>query len=250
MAWLASLVLISVLGTSILSGIFGMAGGFVLMGILAAILPASTAIALHGFAQIIANGTRALNLIRHVDWRVFVYYVAGAALTFGLFLFIHYEPNRAVVFIVLGLTPFLALIPRAPALDAQNPRHAFACGLLMTTLHLVGGVGGPLLDLFFVRTKMSRFSIVATKALTQSLGHAMKIVYFGALAATMRSLPPALAPGVAICAVLGTFIGGKILERMSDESFRVYLRIILYALGFVFLAQGAWDLYSSKVNGT
>ena len=52
-------------------------------------------------------------------------------------------------------------------------------GFVGTALQLVSGVSGPVLDVFFVRSKMGRHAVVATKALTQSLTHLAKIIYFG-----------------------------------------------------------------------
>ena len=48
-----------VFGTSVVSGVFGMAGGLVLLGSLLALLPVATAIAVQGAIQTVANGSRA-----------------------------------------------------------------------------------------------------------------------------------------------------------------------------------------------
>jgi len=58
------------LATSFVSGILGMAGGMILLGILLAVLPLSTAMTLHGITQFAANGGRAFMLRREVDWRI------------------------------------------------------------------------------------------------------------------------------------------------------------------------------------
>lgn len=52
--------------TSVLSGVFGMAGGLILMGVYATVLPVATAMVLHGTTQIAANGMRAVLLFRQV----------------------------------------------------------------------------------------------------------------------------------------------------------------------------------------
>ncbi len=49
----------SILGTSFLSGIFGMAGGMILMGILLAMMPLAAAMVLHGVTQMASNSWRA-----------------------------------------------------------------------------------------------------------------------------------------------------------------------------------------------
>ena len=45
------LIVIAAFLTSILSGVFGMAGGLIFMGLLAWLLPAAVALALHGVIQ-------------------------------------------------------------------------------------------------------------------------------------------------------------------------------------------------------
>ena len=62
-------------GTAFLSGIFGMAGGMILIGILLALLPLPEAMALHAITQIASNGWRALLWRRFVHWRRLVGFV-------------------------------------------------------------------------------------------------------------------------------------------------------------------------------
>ena len=67
---IAAALLVAVFFTSMLSGIFGMAGGLVLLGVLLAILPVGTAIAVQGAIQIVANGSRALFSRDFIDWKI------------------------------------------------------------------------------------------------------------------------------------------------------------------------------------
>ena len=47
------------IGTAFLSGIFGMAGGLILIGVLLFIFPLPTAMVLHAVTQMASNGWRA-----------------------------------------------------------------------------------------------------------------------------------------------------------------------------------------------
>src|SRR5204862_1897991 len=69
--------------TAFLSGIFGMAGGLILIGILLVLLPLPEAMALHAVTQMASNGWRGLLWWRHVRWRLVVIYLAGCALALG-----------------------------------------------------------------------------------------------------------------------------------------------------------------------
>nr|MBP8248004.1 hypothetical protein [Phenylobacterium sp.] len=55
---LAALILAAVLATATLSGVFGMAGGLILMGVLTALLPVPAALAIHGLVQMASNASR------------------------------------------------------------------------------------------------------------------------------------------------------------------------------------------------
>jgi uncharacterized membrane protein YfcA len=107
-------------------------------------------------------------------------------------------------------------------------------------LALVAGVSGPILDAFFIRSKMSRHAVVASKASTQSLTHLMKIVYFGGLLASGNA---AVAPWIAVVmialAFTGTTLSRRVLEKIDDSVFRNWTRWTMMSVGFVYLASGA-----------
>ena len=99
---LYSLIVISALATSVLSGLVGMAGGVVLMAILINILPVSSAMVLHGITQFTANGSRTLILRRFLLWRLLPGYLLGAALAVAGFSALLFIPDASVVLILVG----------------------------------------------------------------------------------------------------------------------------------------------------
>jgi uncharacterized membrane protein YfcA len=239
-ALLLATLALSTLVTSFISGILGMAGGMILMGVLLALLPLAAAMMLHGVVQLASNGWRALLLRRQIDWRVTAGYAAGALVALALFVGARLVVDKATALLLLGLTPFVALaLPQRMQLNVQRRGHAFACGLVCVALSLTAGLSGPVLDVFFVRSSMSRHAVVATKAVTQSLSHALKIAYFGGVLATGDA---GVAPGFAVALVLlafaGTSLSRRVLERISDASFRHWTRWTVLSMGGVYLFSG------------
>ena len=55
--------------TAFLSGLFGMAGGLILIGVLLALMPLPTAMVLHAITQMASNGWRAFLWRAHIRWR-------------------------------------------------------------------------------------------------------------------------------------------------------------------------------------
>jgi uncharacterized membrane protein YfcA len=222
--------------TAAISGVFGMAGGLLLMGAYALLLPVATAMVLHGAAQLCANGMRALFLWRHIYWRGLGFYLAGAALAFAALLQSRYVPDRALVFLGLGLSPFVAAVLPARWFDFERPLAAVVCGVQVNALNMTAGAAGPLLDVAFVDTRLSKSQIVATKAITQVCAHSLKLVYFAGFVSA-RQLPPSLLLATLLATILGTKVGTLLLERLSDGNFRRWSRYIIYAIGGVYLSK-------------
>ena len=228
--------------TAILSGVLGMAGGLVLMGLAAWLLPVADAMVFHGATQIASNGSRAIVLRRHVRWSIVGWHALGSTLAFALIGLVSLKPDRALVLLALGCVPFAArLLPKLGLrLDATRPLSALACGFATGGVQLVAGVAGPLLDTWFVDAPLDRRAVVATKAATQALSHLLKIARFVPLLGASTAIGPALLLGTVIAALLGTSVGTRLLERMSDASFRSVTRRVVLALGVAYVVQGAW----------
>lgn len=228
--------------TALLSGIFGMAGGMVLMGALALLLPISAAFVTHGIIQIVSNGWRAFLNRADIVWPIIGWYALAAFVAGAIFASIAWVPSRPIVFVALGLVGLSVWLPaRRFALDARRPTHAFASGFLVTATNLLAGVAGPLLDIFFVRTTLTRHQIVATKALTQVFAHLAKILVYGVplFFAAAGAEMPWFAILLAIpLTLLGTRVGKAVLDRMSDASFLGWTRWIVSLIGLVYLVRG------------
>ena len=230
----------SVLSTSFISGVFGMAGGMILMGLLLSFMPLPPAMLLHGLTQIAANLARAWSWRQHIVRPVVLRYsagalVAGAIVTCGLV-----APSKPLALIFIGLVSFTGLyLPQRLTPNVMAPNQAIGCGALCTGLQLISGVSGPIIDLFFVRTELGRKEIIATKAAIQSIGHLLKLIYFGRLMLIEGGGISSSAVLLAVtAAVLGTLLSRFLLEAMSDASFALWSRRLIAAIAAISLAQG------------
>lgn len=231
---------VATLATSFVSGILGMAGGMILMGVLLALMPVPAAMMLHGITQLASNAWRALMWRKEVDWRVFRGYACGSAVALAAFTLLQLVVSKPVALIMMGLTPFVTLLlPQKLHLNVERPGHPVACGIICSVLSLTAGVSGPILDVFFVRSRMTRHAVVATKAMTQSFAHLSKIVYFGGIVATgVGVVEPWLAAMMVLLAFTGTTLSVRVLKKMDDKSFRLWTRWTVTVLGGFYLASG------------
>ena len=231
-------MLAAAFGTAVVSGVLGMAGGLLLMGALLLVLPATSAFVVHGLLQLVANGWRAFLQREHLRAAVVGWYALGSVVAAAGVALVAYVPSRPLTYLFLGLVPALVWLPKdVLRLDAARPLHAVGAGVSVTAVNLVAGVAGPLLDVFFVRTALGRHSVVATKAATQVLSHAAKVVLYGGAAASGAGVPWLVVLLAVPLSMLGTALGGRVLERMSDTGFRRATRWAVSGIGVVYLVQ-------------
>src|SRR5262249_35629116 len=155
-----------------------------------------------------------------------------------------FVPPKWTVLMAIGATPFIALsVPLKLAPSIERRGQAFIAGAIGGALQLVSGVTGPILDVFYVRTGMTRQMNVSTKSAAQVMGHLTKVTYFGALVADPggRDLGQWLVMAfAAVFAVMGTSLSRHVLDRLSDKQFYYWTRRIILAIGAVYIAQAAW----------
>ena len=187
-----SILCLAMVGTSFLSGIFGMAGGMILVGVLLA----------HHAGAGSDDAAR-----RHADWRR----TAGAdCCGGGTCAGARSAPmcSAASLRCCCGRSRATCRARRSRCCCSDsrrswsgwrrrdyrpNPeslRQGSIYGVACMTLILLTGVAGPLIDQFFLGGKLDRREIVATKAICQIFGHGAKLIYFGSLIDQAASVDP------------------------------------------------------------
>jgi uncharacterized membrane protein YfcA len=238
-AFMALSLSLLMIGTAFLSGIFGMAGGLILIGVLLVVFPLPTAMVLHAVTQMASNGWRAILWFRHIVWKTMAFYVAGCVVSVGLWSITLYVPDKAVALLLLGVSPFIIrAIPDKLLPRSFGPMQVAVTGLLSMMLMLLTGVTGPLLDTMFLRSPLERRQIIATKAACQVFGHGFKLLYFGALIEQVGQVEPwflAIAVG---SSMTGTSLGKLLLEKLSDAQFRTWSNRLITALASYYVGYG------------
>lgn len=233
-------------GTALLSGVFGMAGGLVLIGVLLAVLPVADAMVLHAVTQMASNGWRAALWWRHVRFRPMAQYLLGALLALVVLGLVSFVPSRAMALLMLGLTPFLVrLAPVRLRPDPERLSHGVFYGAACMGLMILTGVSGPLMDSFFLGGKLERREIVATKAACQIFSHAGKLLYFGGLVSATGELDPVLAALAVGASILGTTLAKPLLEMLSDTQYRSWAGRLITVIALYYVVQGAWEMFGA-----
>lgn len=263
----AILLPVIVFVTASISGVFGMAGGLALLALLLLVLDVEAAMVFHGAVQAAANGSRFWLHREHVLLRArprssaradglcgakmratiaalarqpLSAYAIGIGVAFVLCVALELRIDAKAAYYALGCLTLCGLcIPRRWAPSFAEPRGAAACGAITGLAHLSAGVSGPVLDAFFVRGELARRTVLATKALTQTVAHVGKIAFFAAGLPSTSALPAAPIWVLSIaCAFAGSLVGKRVVLGMREASFIRASRSIVAALGFVCIARG------------
>ena len=238
------IVIVASLATAFLSSIFGMLGGLILMGILVSLMQVGPAMILHGLIQMTSNGYRAWLNQKDINWKIVSTLFIGNVLAMATLFFIAFVPDRITVLFALGILPYIAwVMPSNLAFDVTKTPIGILAGFILVGTNLLAGVGGPLLDVFFQRVKMTRHQVVATKAVAQFLGHVSKVIFFGGLAVSSSSENwPAfwLLIIAMVVSVIGTTLGKRVLDKINDKTFFSWTQRIMLTVGAIMIARAIY----------
>ncbi len=232
---------IAIVSGSFLSGVFGMAGGMVVVGVLLIYFDVATAMILFSIIQLAANGWRAAQWWSFVRWDVIWRYCLGGLVAFAILRVIEFVPDKALVYLLLGLMPFaVEALPGSWRPSIEWRGVPLVTGFFTTIIQFISGIGGPFLDIFFQKSALDRKTTVATKAVAQTASHILRFVYFVSIIGLGTGLEPVPVIAAVALAIGGTMLAPYVIERMTDDGFRRWSRVIIAAMGVVFIARGLW----------
>jgi uncharacterized membrane protein YfcA len=233
---------LTILATSFIAGVFGLAGGMILLGVLLIWFDVATAMVLFSGLQFSANVSRVTLWRKFILWPIFWQFMAGGCIAFGLMRLIAFIPDKATVYLVLGAMPFcVEALPKTWRPNIEWRYVPYASGFLTTIVLLIAGSGGLFLDVFFQKSLLDRKTTVATKAICHTFGHVFRIGYFAPLGGIAEVTLPLWAILAAIAlAVGGTALAPLVLNRMTDHGFRQWTRAIILAVSVSYLARAGW----------
>jgi uncharacterized membrane protein YfcA len=235
-----ALIAATIVFSSFLSGVFGMAGGMVLLGVLLNYFDVPTGMIFFSIIQLFANGWRVVQWRRYVLWPIFGWYVVGAIVAFACMWMVAFVPDKAMVYLALGLMPFaIEALPAAMRPHIEWKGVPFLTGIATTVIQILAGVGGLFLDIFFQKSMLDRKTTNATKAVAQTFSHIGRIIYFGTLSGVGDVSLWATVPAI-LLAIAGTSLAPFVLERMTDHGFRQWTRAIILAISAVYLIRAGW----------
>ncbi len=173
-----------------------------------------------------------------IDKRLLVYLGIPAVLFVILGAWLSKFVDPAYLSLSLGI--FLLLFGGFYLIQQQNEmkptnRNAFAGGAASGFLAGLMGTGGAIRGAFMAAFNLKKETFIATSAFIDFGIDLSRTVVYG-LNGYIHKHDLYLIPILAVVSVIGTYIGKRILDRVTQEQFRRFVLIIIVSLGLVTLA--------------
>jgi len=212
-------------------GVFtGAAGGVVLLGLMAMVMPPLALIPVHTVVMLGAGVTRTMIMWRNVMRPAVVPFLIGSVIgaAAGARVFVAL-PTAWLQLILGGFILLVTWMPDLGRFGAVRGRFA-VLGFFTTFLGVFVSATGTLLAPFLASATPDRRVHVATMGALMTIAHLAKIAAFGFIGFAITSYVPLMAAMIATGAV-GNWIGEMALHRTSEQRFRLVLQITLTLLG-------------------
>jgi uncharacterized membrane protein YfcA len=229
--------------TAVLSGVAGIGGGTVLIGVFYALgLAPGVAVPLHATVQFVSNGSRTLAYLKHVEWRAAGWFLLTAAPTPFLVAPLVAAANVNVILLLLAGLILTSLIPSKEGGEPLKPVPAvLLAGFLNGTLGMFVSATGLFVGRLFLRPEWSKETVIATLAMTQTLGHLLRVLGYASVGFAVTTQLDVLVP-LLLATVAGTFAGRRLHEHLDEARFRALFKLILVVLSAKLIYDGVTGL--------
>lgn len=212
--------------TSTIAGIVGIGGGMMLIAILPSFLPLNALIPVHGLTQMTSNFSRAVFGYKDVQYEIIPKFLIGSLFGIGIFATIINLLSLEYVPLFIGTYILLSLWSVNFNEKMKKFENYYVIGFFQTGLSIIVGATGPLTMTLLLKDYEDKDKVVATSAALMSITHILKVfvfIYFGFVFFDYIQIIIAMIIG----AVLGSWAGIKLRNKIDGKKFTVILKILL-----------------------
>lgn len=213
--------------TALVTAVAGLGGGMLLLALMAQLFAPSILIPLHGVAQLFSNSNRGIIHRTTLKWSYLRSFVFGSFI--GAFACV-----PLVVFVdpyvgALGVGCFILLITWFPTWLNASRLPPILSGGLSSGLGVLFGATGPLAMSAHPKACWSKEEIVGNHGAAMAFQHGFKVIAYLVVGVQLYAYIPHIAV-LFVGAWFGTFVGTRLLSKLSDDRFKIVLKWMLTVL--------------------
>ena len=212
---------------AIIGGATGLGGGTLLLAIIMLLVRTEYVIPLHAALQFISNGTRVAIFRKNINRKIAGYFMVGILPGVLLGIYTFSLLDKSTIRLVMALFILISVyMPKFKSSGDASLRIFIPVGFVAGVIGIFFGAIGPFISPFFLRNDILKEELVATKATVQLISHFLKIPLFGFIGINVFQYWPLILI-LSIFLIAGTFIGKKLLSRLSNKHFKNIFKIII-----------------------
>ncbi len=222
--------------TSAIAAIVGLGGGMMLIAVLPSFLPLNAIIPVHGLTQMSSNISRAVFAYKDIQYETIPMFLIGSLLGVGLFASIISVISLEFVPLFIGTYILLSLWSKKFNNKIKKFENYYILGFFQSGLSVVVGATGPLTLTLLYKDYIDKNKVVATSAALMSISHLLKIlvfIYFGFVFFDYIELIIVMI----IAAILGSYVGTKLRNKIDGKRFAVVLKLLLSILAIKLIVE-------------
>ena len=218
--------------TSLLTSIFSLGGGLIMLVALAQSFSPATLIPLHGSIQLANNFSRTLVYRDFFQWKliknILISTMFGAVI--GIYLF-GTLPENLLVMVIAATILFLTWAP-LDSLMLSVMKNDWFCGFISGFAGIFVGANGPLVTAYLRTKNLSPELLVANHGAIMIFQHGIKIILFVSFFNFMILDYFIFILILALTGYAGAILGRRLISKVPFKSFNIILKVLLTLLAF------------------
>lgn len=224
---------------SLFNAAFSAGGALIVLAITSTVLPVQAIVPIHSTLLIGSTATRILFFWDYIDWKLVRPFIAGSFVGAFLGARIYVALPEAIIAVAIALVMLVAIW--LPGLTWRpRIRHPWAIVGFIHSLLSTLFAYGALLHAVILHTGLDRRQIVGTLGGCLAGMSVFKIAGYAFYGFDYRPYYAVIAAAV-IVSFAGTAGGKMIVDRLSEERFRLVYRVLITASALRLLYTGLWQ---------
>ncbi len=204
---------------------FSAGGALIILAVTSLVLPINAIVPVHSTFLIASSFARVYFFRAAIDWRVVRPFLAGAALGALIGARVYVELPEAILATVIALL-MLAALWLPDIRWRPTVRHPWAIVGFLHTLVSTLFAHGVVLHSVMLRTNLNKHEIIGTMAGCLTGMGAFKIAGYALFGFDYSPYFAVILAGVA-ASYVGTLIGRRVVDRVSEAAFRLAYRLLV-----------------------
>ncbi|MUP45583.1 sulfite exporter TauE/SafE family protein [Gramella sp. BOM4] len=222
----------------VISTISGGGGALILVPFLNFLIGTTKTAPVLNLGTFIGRPARLIIFWKHINWKVFWYYVPAAMLGAWIAGWFFVKVNAGWLQILVGLflisTIFQYRFGKKEQSFPVKLWYFIPLGFIVSLLGTIIGALGPILNPFYLNSGLDKEELIATKTVNSfflGISQIGSYAFFGLLYAELWIYGITLGLG----AVIGNIIGKKFLSKMKSSTFRKLLITLMVISGILLI---------------